>query len=584
MDTSGGAKSADTIVMREFEQAGGVEPHYIDHRKHNWYADNNNSAYASNQLYYDLTGVASSGADFVSLKNAFLMLPIVYGMAGASALLQQDTQQAFAMSLKSNVLNLVHQMQIRLNNNDVVSTQPYNNVLQNFELLTHLSPSDIQIIGPTLGLEKETPSAFTFQATASNLGLGSCSTSINSAVTGAGSSENWSPLGGGVQASAANMGRIRRMQMSAWNPAVSPIPALGGTFNSSDYNKSRYLGASTVGGNTVLQWEYTAIIPLRFLHDYFEKCPLQRSAHYTLTLHHNINCTGTMAIDTNGKIASLSVQSPFKVFPFQISPTNSEATATVTGATGLRVTTGNPGTIAFYSALVKYNGGTLGGVVIPTQIHGISQTRIYIPFYTPSPSTSMSMTQSPVKTIRYHDYQCQPITGYAPSANISYMLTASLPKLRKLVIFPFYSEGYGPGGAANALVVSPLNSPFASEPSCCSPYCYYRNLQVQISTTNVYPEVRNYRFMNFLEEMKEQGVFGNQVIGLETGLISQADYDSVYGAIVVDLSRHPEAEDAQGKQIRVSFINSSNFTVDYLCFMVYEREVGVDIDSGTIVV
>ena len=71
---------------------------------------------------------------------------------------------------------------------------------------------------------------------------------------------------------------------------------------------------------------------------------------------------------------------------------------------------------------------------------------------------------------------------------------------------------------------------------------------------------------------------------MSSGLTNQLEYESGYRYIVSDLSRCPsEASDNVSKSIQVIGTNSSKYAVDLLCFIQFERNIEIDISTGSLI-
>ena len=70
---------------------------------------------------------------------------------------------------------------------------------------------------------------------------------------------------------------------------------------------------------------------------------------------------------------------------------------------------------------------------------------------------------------------------------------------------------------------------------------------------------------------------------LNSSLIDQLQYNSQYGAIVADLSRHNESEDGLAKNVTVQFTNTCERELHFLVHVYYEKSIKVDAELGNIV-
>ena len=129
-----------------------------------------------------------------------------------------------------------------------------------------------------------------------------------------------------------------------------------------------------------------------------------------------------------------------------------------------------------------------------------------------------------------------------------------------------------------------MNSPFSTSPNTTSRTAI-TNYNVLVSGANLYQQNINYSVENFIQEIrKTNSINGGMGLGLSSGLISQLDYESGYRFIVSDLSRTPsEASDNISKSIQVIGTNSGAYPIDILWFLEFEREVEIDIATGSLI-
>ena len=91
--------------------------------------------------------------------------------------------------------------------------------------------------------------------------------------------------------------------------------------------------------------------------------------------------------------------------------------------------------------------------------------------------------------------------------------------------------------------------------------------------------------MNFLEESRGgNSLNGGLQTGLITGLLSEIDYNTTYGTVVIDLSRHDAPMDAIAKSVMIQFTNSSAYAMNYYCIIEYAKVLNVNCKTGTLVV
>ena len=536
--------------------------------------DMNNGGYQSGQIQFDLT-TFSNGGRYLDFKNSFITIPLVMTLSGSFV---QTKENAFAMSLKNGVHQLINGISIVLSNNEVVSNQPFTNLHVNYKILSSFSTTDVENWGPTLLFEKDTSQSQTWNAgvigtsVGTNNGIG-ISNNIIYGNTGSNISV-FNPANGDFIPE--NTGRAKRMLHTSWNYADNTMnawsgwtPATQNPILPSAGNVATVAKNGVVTNNTTLiQYNILATIPLKFLHDFFDKCPLQKGGYFKLILNTNTPATSTITYNATPQVTNVVNITPYQQLPFQISP----IAITASSNTGLVVATASTSMVANLSIVKNSNGlGTS---------HPFSTCRFYGRCLDLAPSFESHYLSNPIKTVRYNDmisYYTSATSNISSGNQCQTTLTQSLARLRKLYIFPFFNSSSNGG-------ISPLQSPFASEPATCSPYAWVSQLQVFLSQVPIYPEPKTYRFLNFLEESHGgNSIDGSLVNSLSGGLLNQHDYDTTYGVVVIDLSRHDVSQDDIAKSVGIQFTNLSPVAMDYICLIEFQREININCESGSLV-
>jgi hypothetical protein len=197
-----------------------------------------------------------------------------------------------------------------------------------------------------------------------------------------------------------------------------------------------------------------------------------------------------------------------------------------------------------------------------------------------APAKEIEYLQNPVRNIKFMDTFCQNggnLSNIAPDANIQVSLSGQFARIRKIVIFPFLAT------ASNVLGYNPLQSVFASEPATCSPYSYVENLNITCSGEYIYSQNQNLCFEQYNELLTDGGINGSLGRGLNSGLLSQQDFENSYGFVTVNLARHLEQDDNIMKQLVINFTNKSLKTMDYIVMLYYEKEVVLNVATGNLI-
>ena len=530
--------------------------------------DNNNGSYSSGSIILDLASVANSNK-YISWKESTLLIPIVLNIQHSSATgFSTSANNAYALSLLNGVHHLFNSISLQLANNEIVAVQSFSNVLQNFKILSSFSPADVENLGATMLFQEDTANAFNFDATASANGLGLSNNNIVS--TTGGGLDNFTPALASASAGLTfNKGRATRMQYTSLNAVDT---------NSVTTNFVTANTLTTVMKNSVVErsqqsitYHITAEICMRWLHDYFLKCPMMKNSYYKLIINTHLPTTATLVTATGtATYNTATVNSPYGVCPFQVSPLSTDST---TGL-GLSAVTG------VQTMSVKMGISSVTGTYVNVLAHPLSSCRLYACLLTPTPLYEQIYLKNPVKQLLYNDYlSYNTMTNIVSGGTVNQLLTPSLSRLRTLYLFPFLSASANGNSG-----LQQMNSPFDSCPSVCAPYAYLTNLQVQLSGMNIYQEVKTMRFQNFLEEVRpKNSINGGLLAGLSSGLIDCNAYNTTYPVIVVDLSRKNVEDDDIAKSVLVSFINSSRRTLDILGIIEYEKALNLNVEVGSIV-
>ena len=147
--------------------------------------DINNGVYTNTSMslvQFDLSSIYNS-SKYVDTNELFITLPIqisaaVTVAAAPGAIVDPSTiMPAALVSLKSGYHNLIHSADLVINGKTVEQTQPYLNKFVDFKLLSEMSKTDLEALGPSLGYSSEVDNPFSIRwnaAAASNGGNGLC--------------------------------------------------------------------------------------------------------------------------------------------------------------------------------------------------------------------------------------------------------------------------------------------------------------------------------------------------------------------------------------------------------------------------
>jgi hypothetical protein len=535
------------------------DDYLFQNRQYTYITDSNNGSYnAGGQVILELSGISNSGK-YLDTNQSYIAIPLVTTLYAAEGAFSDSVENAFAVSLKNGYTSLISSLQIECTNNSVTSVMQYSNVMMNHTQLTTMCKDDEANFGASIGFVKDSVSGISYQSTASSIGLGECNNTIANTV--------FNPTNGYNKTDSENKGRLNRMKSSSYDPLVTGESLT----NLAQTGKSYVLRDGAAG--KVINFYSVGHIPLNVLSDFFARFPLCKSMYLKITLNLNANCSTTMLIDAQGRFTSVASSSQNNQVPYMISPLGE--------GQGLNIASATPVTKLELSLGIARNAINSSGQSFnhPT----LSSVRAYCCLYDLSPQAeSMYLSKQPTKIIKYKDFLSFQVLNVAPGANFNQILTNSIARGRKLIVIPQIAAAFNNAGLAG--VISPMNSPFTSSPNTTANNAI-TNWNVILSGTNLYQQNLNYSVEHFIQEVrKSNSINGGLSPGMSSGLISQLEYEAGYRFIVSDLSRTPsEASDNISKSIQIIGTNSGKYPIDLLCFVEFERQIEIDIQTGSLI-
>jgi hypothetical protein len=527
--------------------------------QYTYITDSNSSSY-NQQVIFDLAGISNSGK-YLDALQSFIVVPLVMTLTSTEGNINNASlENAFSASLKNGFGNLIHSMQIECTNNSVVSTMSYSNMAINYKLLTEMSTNDTATMASTINFAKDDPLSIPYKGSPSSQGLGECNNTINQQL--------FNPTAGfGKSAYSQNKGRLERMVSTSYDPA-STGESLGSLNQSGkNYVQKDGLGA---GGKTV-NYYVLANIPLKMLSDFFAKLPLVKGAYFRLTLNLNVGCTTQMTV-ANGQFTSVSTSSQNGAVPYQISPLGA--------GFGLDIAGTVPSTGLELSIAIARNTINKSGITFTHP--SITSCRFYGAMYDLTPQAeSMYLSKSPTKKMLYEDFLSFQTLGVGAGSNFNQVLSNSVSRITKIVGIPVISSTANFAGSAGT--ISTLASPFSSSP-CTTAKNPILNFNILLSGNNVFQSNLNYTFEQFYQELHKTGINGGSSTGMSSGLISQTDFEHGYRFLLADLSRtSSDATFNIAKSVQCTGTNSGDKAIDIYWFIFFEREVTIDIATGSLI-
>jgi hypothetical protein len=577
---SGSCQQGDSLLFDMSSATEGTPQIFV---RRDWLSilDNMNQSYQGNQSIIDTSQLANSNK-YMSYYEATLILPLILTLTQATAInwtiagAQGTGKGDYVMGLKNWLGTMVHSFTLDYNGTTIVQQTPFVNLWNTFCLMTSFNYNDFTEWA-SIGFYPDTSTSFAYNDTATVNGIGS---SNNQDFV---SNQNLNTTLG--QSTVGNLGFYKRQQYWAFDPqcvgnVVANVAPWGGapgvagllstsalqtSYKSYIFNKINGVTAGSVAG--VIQQAIVGQIKLRHLHNFFQEVPLLKGVFMKMTL--NVNNTsfsftsdGTNITAVSNLVCPLGGANPLMI---------ASALAS-NGSNGLSATT--------YNASVY-----VGGKVINTaqsSVAGVSASPLLqsimlnIPSYVFNPIYEQAYLSSSVKTIVYNDlYQYQVIN--IPAGGVfNNLITNGIAGIQTVLVLPFYNSADN-----NGLV--PIQSPFASEGGgTTSPLCLLGNFNVVISGQNAIYNTERYTYEQFTQQLYGMNaVNGGLTSGVNSGLINQLDFETMYNYYAVNVSRCLPIEEAVPKSVNIIGQNLTASALDLYVFVNYKTSVSIDILTGS---
>lgn len=533
--------------------------------------DQNNGSY-SGQVQFDCSSLSNNNL-YTDYSSAYFTFPILITakstLGGYQGTANDKLFNSLSVGLKSGYFNFIDSMQVDLNNVNICQLQPNLNMLVNYKLLTSMSHDDIEKMGAIIGFYPDSADSYIYQNTASQDGIGFCNNRNETPTS------TYLPADGSAK---SNYGFYRRQKETVGN--------------STQYNKNKVVGTTSDTGAAItgksnifksegrnyyyqsgdpaapaitdsFNWVILATIRLKDISDFFDKLPISKGLNLRFTINLNTFSANITTTANNMTITSYT-QLSGRTCPIMLaskSANNSNSTF-IAVAGNFDITCG----IAKNSLNSE-------------SVTSISTTRLYVPAYKLDPDYQTTLLkQMPVTNIRYYDYYTYTINSITAGNTFNQILTNGILNPKAIIVIPFVSKS----DTGNNLTQA--QSIFDSAPCTTAPSASITNFQVMLAGSNVFNNYEIYSFSQFLDEFQELfAINGSKTTGVNSGLINKYEWDNAYRFYVCDLSRRVVFENKIPKSVQIEGRNNTAVSMDYVCFLLFEKEVVINTHTGEIV-
>jgi hypothetical protein len=578
---------------------------YTD-KQFNYINDINSGVYSNNSglslVTWDLTSIYNS-AGFSDASDLYLAIPIVMCAAcsSASQTVAAPTAGHGLVSLKSNYQHLIHQLEIVCNGKVCEQMQPFISVAKNFLLLSTMSATDLKSINVSLGVADtlDNERSVQWNTVAGTAAPGGVGLTNNRAFVSAATASSESPL---FLSTAQNKGTTNSSIQRRNSRIVDTTKTSANSFNkiygsngggatqpfimSGQQLRQDLKPYYTVYGN-VMTWYDVGLIPLKYISDFIDKLGLVKKLDLVIRAYFN---TGTLAVPTT--VTATGTDTFYGAFTSSTfsntCPITVNLLADTTANGGLMYSATAADTTTYISAglfLAKPPTTSIGAASVNLALgvdnHPIPACRCYYSQVKLDPARALSYVQENIeKQIVYEQVLFNQYTNIGAGNAFSQLIQSGIKNPVSVLIIPFIASTTNTrvDGAGSALGFSQYASPFDTSPSSFSP-CSITNLQVTLGGVNILNSSLNYTYENFLSQVVNAESLTSSDIGVSTGIITQAWWESnrVY---FVDLVRGRSADKEMARNLNISFNNNSLISIDLMVFTIYLDRVVINIETG----
>ena len=546
--------------------------------------DINNGVYQATLpvVEFDLNSLYKSD-QMTNTEDLFIVNPVIMSAicsnAAGTATYAAPTAGYSLMTLKNNYQNLVHQIDVTLDGKTLHDNQAFTNIYTNFKMLSSMTANDLLCNNTGLGLasELDNEKSVKFVTAAGNKtsGRGLVNNQpFDSAAT--------STSGGFMASTNQNSGQFNKAIFQRMNRLVDVTANnTNGVYGTTGIVTETALKADFKPYYTVssdgktMYWIDYSILNLKYLVDSLAQIGIVRRLNLRLRVTYNMGSV-KMVIVTPGVVATQNYTSFTHNFggscPFTINYLPLAAAGGGFDALALNF----HANISIASSPISIN-----NVAITQLKHPLTSCRIYYSnIKLANDVATKYVTENRAKQVIYERIIFTTTNNISTTGTEQKTLCASVKYPVGLLCVPLISKG-GVGGAITAAMgFSQYESPFDTCPATSAPI-NLSNIIVQLGGTSVTGIAMNYGFENFMQQVCLAESVTSADMGLSVGLINQSFWEN-NRYYWFDLARSRDADKVVGRDLTISFTNSSNVPIDCLYYIIYLDKFTVDVETGVV--
>lgn len=585
---------ADPIIYDKVSKEEFRENPFLD-RQMLYIQDSNNQNYSTNQVVFETQALSSSGK-WLDYSESYLSFPVYMSASLSNDVLQfddaGDLHADYLLGLKSGSHQLIHSVNLEYNGGNVLQPNGFVNMLTNYNMVTSFSQEDIKKLNASIFFNPPTESDgwVWSPAVRTSFGVGLCDNNNFPQTVGPTLGET------AARCYRGNKGFLETQKAMAGSFAV-PTNALNlnaGTssndlvgFMADDIQRNQYVNKSMDNGRMHVKRVF-ASIRLKDLHDFFGKLPLLRMANMRLVLNINnstFQVTKTASaqafnpslLAADGPVMSLSA-------PVTLANgTNPLMIASCFGASALSSSAG--ACIPTVGADVVITCSVSVGRILNQTHIGFGATaetvscRWYVPSYTMTPQYVSKYLSMGTKKVEFEDFLC--IQVPCPTTGVTQLLTPSLKNVVKVIVIPHIATASFITAGTNCAQVA---SPFCDNFTAPLIGGGLSQLNIRLGGVDVIASGGHRYPWEYYRGQMACGINAGLTDGFSSGLINEYNWSKgQFQYYTVDCSRRLLEQENVPQSVELTTNNVSRYPLLLYCFVIFKREVVIDIATSAIV-
>ena len=585
------AQVADPIVFDKVSKEEVKQTPFLDRQMLN-VQDSNGGNYSSNQVVFETQALSSSGR-WLDYSESYLSFPVYITASAEAGFLFNDANEIHAeylLGLKSGSHQLLHSISLDWNGSNVIQPNGFINMLTNYNMVTSFSQDDIKKLNASIFFNPPEGDSWIWSPTVrTSFGTGLCDNSNYTQTTGYAQGEAFTRIFRGnkgfLESQKATIGPYASLNDISYETNYSSMSARS---LMTDANQVNQYVNKNLDTNRVHCKRIMACIRLKDIHDLFANMPLLRMANLRLVLNINNSAfTVVKSAHANGHNISL-VAGTGPVMSLANAPTLANGTnpLMIASSFGENALDASGGACIVTGAVASNILCTVsvGRILDQTQLGLGAPTdfvacRWYVPSYTMTPQYVSQYLGIGSKKCVFEDFLCVQVP-VAVGGNVTQMLTPSLKNVTRVIVVPHIAQTdlmVGVGGSTTQ-----LGSPFC-DGTFTAPLVGggLSQLNVRLGGVDVIASGGHRFAYEWYRALMGSGVNNGLTDGFSSGLINEQNWTKgMFQYYTVDCSRRLLEAENLPQSVELTATNRSSVALNLYCFVIFKREIVIDIATS----